>query len=101
MLPWCEFERVPAHLRQPQARRRHFGDLAADPGEPRRDLMLEPALGHQLHTDADAEKWATGGAGGLDRLAHAGHRGEAARAVGEGALPGQYDAVGLADIVRV
>ncbi len=39
--------------------------------------------------------------GGLDRLAHAGDGGQAARAVGEGALAGQHDPVGGGDIVGV
>src|SRR5262249_44167484 len=50
-------ERIPAHVRNLQARvgGRDAIDLARDPAEPRRHLVLAPALGHQLHADADAE----------------------------------------------
>ena len=37
----------------------------------------------------------------LDRLAHAGNRGQSARAVGEGALARQHDPVGAGDIVGI
>ncbi len=95
-----EIQRVPAHLRQAQAGRRHLGDLAVDPAEAGGDLVLQAALGHQLHADADAEERRAGAGCRLDRLAHAGHGGQAARAVGERALARQHDPVGAADMVR-
>src|ERR1035437_10269922 len=52
-----EDQLIPAHLRQAQpAGGRHGGDLAADPAEARRHRVLQPALGHQLHADADAQE---------------------------------------------
>ena len=48
-------------------RARHLGDLAVDPAEPRRDRVFQPALGHQLHADADAEERRAGVGRGFDR----------------------------------
>ena len=61
--------------------------------------VFEAAFGHELHADTDAEKGAAGGDGLVDGVAQAGDRGEAARAVAEGALAGEDDAVGGGDLV--
>ena len=63
--------------------------------------MLQAALGHQLHADADAQERRAAAGRGLDRLAHAGDGGEAGGAVGEGALAGQHDTVGGGDDGRI
>ena len=64
--------------------------------------MLEPGLGHQLHADADAEKRAALAAHGLvERLRHPGTAVEPAPAIGEGADPGQHDALGRGDRRRI
>src|SRR5690242_14129224 len=96
-----EIQCIPAHLRQPQAWRRHLGDLAADPAEPWSDLMLQSALRHKLHPDTDAQERRAGSGRLLDGLTHAVHRLQPMRAVGEGALAGQHDPVGRRDIVWV
>ncbi len=59
--------------------------------------MLEPALGHQLHADADAEERRAASDRRVERRPHAGDRSEPAGAVGEGALAGQHHAVGPGD----
>ena len=46
----------------------HRRDLAGDPAEARRGAVLEAALGHQLHADADAEERPAGGDHRLERL---------------------------------
>ena len=75
--------------------------LAVDPAEPGDGLELAAALRHQLHADADAEKRPAATHHRLvQRLFHAGHRGEAAPAIGEGADARQHDAVGVGDAFR-
>ena len=63
--------------------------------------MLESALGHELHADADAEEGAATSDALLDRLAHAVHGRQAPRAIGKRALSGQHDAIGPRHPVRV
>ena len=76
--------------------------VALDPAEARRDAELEPALGHQLRADADAEERPAFAAHGLlQRLAHAGDRIDARPAVGEGADARQHDAVGGQHVGRI
>ena len=63
--------------------------------------MLEPALGHELQPDADAEKGLAALLHGfLQRLDHAGDVLEAALAVGKGADAGEHDAVGVGHVLR-
>src|SRR5579863_7926846 len=54
----ARLELVPAHMRHLErgVRRRNGHDLALEPAEPFGDLELAPALGHELHPDADAEE---------------------------------------------
>ncbi len=60
--------------------------------------MFEPALGHELKPHADAEKGLAAPAHGLfQRLDHPGDAGETLPAIGEGADPGQHDALGAQD----
>src|ERR1700722_12811367 len=90
-------ERVPAHVRDFQARvvRRDAVDLAGDPAEAGRHLVFAPALGHQLHADADAEERpAFLPHRDVERVDHAGDRIEPAPAVREGADTGQHHAIG-------
>ena len=57
--------------------------------------MFQPALGHQLHADADAEERTPGIA--TERsiaVAHAGHSGQPGGAVGERPLPRQHHPIG-------
>ncbi len=63
--------------------------------------MFQPALGHELHADADAEERAPGVGRLHDRLFHARHGGEPAGAIGERPLAGQHDAVGARHQVRI
>ncbi len=79
---------------------RDLVDLAGDPAQALRDPVFEPALGHQLHADADAEERTAALAHALvERLDHAVDRIEAAPAIGKGADAGQHDAIGLRDRV--
>ena len=76
--------------------------LAGDPVEPVGRLELQPAAGHELHADADAEKRPAFDAHRVFQgFAHAGHGFEAALAVGEGADARQHDTVGGGDDVGV
>ena len=62
------------------------------------DLVLEPALGHQLHADADAEERTAALAHAfVERLDHAVDGVETAPAIGKGADAGKHDAVGARD----
>src|SRR5262249_6243670 len=90
-------ERVPAHVRDLEMGigRRDAVDLAGDPAEPRRHLVLAAALAHQLHADADAEERpALLAHRDVERLDHAADRVEPAPAIGERANPRQHDAIG-------
>src|SRR5690242_11064079 len=92
-------ERVPAHVRNLQAGivRRDAVHLSGDPPESIRHLIFAPALGHQLHADADPEERPPLAPHCLlQRLDHAVECIEAAAAIGEGADPWQHDAVGAA-----
>ena len=63
--------------------------------------MLEPALGHELEPDADAEKGLAALLHGfLQSIDHAWDLLEAALAVGKGADAGQHDAVGVGHVLR-
>ena len=97
-------ERVPAHVRNLQARigRRDAVDLARDPAEPLDHLVFAAALGHQLHADADAEERPAARAHALvERVHHAADGVEAAPAIREGADAGQHHAVGAGDLVGI
>ena len=95
---------VPAHMRHLQRRvgghQRH--DLTRNPAEALIGAVLEPAAGHQLHADADAEERARAGDRHLfQRLAQIGdfcHTGQHRR---ERALAGQRHAVGAAHRLRI
>src|SRR6185369_10695468 len=82
--------------------RRDRRDLAREPAETLGDGELAAALGHQLHTDADAKKRLPPTADSVfERLFHARNGGEAAPAIGECADTGQHDALGLANQIGV
>ena len=70
--------------------------------KPARHGLFQPALGHQLHADADAEerprRWRRPF---LDRLDHARHGVEPGAAVGIGADARQHDAVGGAHALGI
>ena len=75
-------------------------DLALDPAQAGMDAVLEPALGHELHADADAEERAAlPDDRVLQRLDHAGQGVESGLAVGEGADAGQHHALGAAHVL--
>ncbi len=77
-------------------------DLAFDPAEARRHLMLVAALGHQLHADANAEeRLALFGDAVGQRIDHAGNRFEPALAIGKRADARQHDALGFRHGVRI
>src|SRR5712692_5508145 len=81
-------ERVPAHVRDLQARigRRDAVDLAGNPAQTVRHLVFAAALRHELHADADAEKGpALAAHRVVERVHHAGDCVEAAPAIGEAA----------------
>src|SRR5580692_225925 len=93
-----DIERVPAHVRDFQARiARHDAiDFAGDPAQTFRNLVFAPALGQQLHADADAEERPALLPHRLvQRSDHAIHRVEAAPAIGKGAYTRQHDTVRL------
>ena len=76
--------------------------VAGDPAKTLGHRLLQPALRHQLHADADAEERPRlGDRHLLDRLPHAGDGMQARRAVGIGADAGQHDAVGGAHALRI
>jgi hypothetical protein len=78
--------------------RPHF---AGDPAEALDGLEFAAALRHQLHANADAEKRPAAANRGLhDRRFQARHGGKAATAIGEGADPGQHDALRAGDLFR-
>src|SRR5437868_10047475 len=90
-------ELVPAHMRDLE--RGIVGldrdDLARNPAEPIDDPEFKTAFGHQLHADADPEKRPPAGDHRLaQRLFQTGNGGDAAAAIGKGALPGQHNAIG-------
>ena len=96
-------QRVPAHVRDLQPRRRlDRRDVAADPVEAGDRLVFEPARRHQLHADADAEERPSTLAHRVfQRVDHAGDSVEAAATIGEGADAGQHDVIGAGDEVGV
>ena len=94
-----ETEFVPAHLGQSQAFGPHRRDLALNPTEARGFAVFEAALGHELHADADAEEWSAGRDTMLDGVTETGDGGEPCRAITEGALSGEHDAVCSGDDV--
>ena len=97
-------ERVPAHVRNFQVRigRRDAIDLAGDPAQALRHLVFAPALGQQLHADADAEERPALLAHRLlERGDHAVDRIETAAAIGKGADAGKHDAVGGGHHIRI
>ena len=62
--------------------------------------MLEPALGHELKPDADAEKGLAAPLHGLlERLDHAWHVLEPPLAIGKGADAGKHDALGVRHVL--
>ncbi len=87
---------VPAHVRHPQRiGRLELGDRAGDPAEPGMGAELLARIRQQLHADADAQE----GVGlvthpAVERIDHAGDRGERSHAGGEGADARQDDAIG-------
>ena len=90
-------ERVPAHVRDFQLRvgGRDLHHVAGNPAEPVDGLLLQPALGHELAADANAEEGLSAPDHLLlQRLDHAGDRAEAAPAIGEGADARQHDPLG-------
>ena len=99
--PGVEVELVPAHLRQPEAGCLHRRDLALDPAEAGCLAVLQAALRHQLHADADAEERRARAGRILQRGAQARNRRQSVGAIGEGTLPGQHDAVGAPHPVRI
>src|SRR5262245_2089082 len=96
-------ERIPTHVRDLQLGigGRDLVDLPADPAEAIGDFVFEPALGHELHADTDAEERTAALVHPLvERIDHAVDGVETAPAIGEGADAGQYDAVGARYRVR-
>src|SRR5205085_2005233 len=90
-------ERVPAHVGNLQAwvGGRDAIDLARDPAEPLGHRVFAPALGHELHADADAQKGAAVLAHArVERLDHAGDGVEPMPTIGKGADARQHHAVG-------
>src|SRR5271170_1293791 len=90
-------ERVPAHVRNLQARlaRLDGRDIAGDPVQAGDDLVLEAARRHELSANANPEERPTPLANGLvQRLDHAGDTIKAATAVGESAYSRKHDTVG-------
>ena len=70
--------------------------------KPSRHLVFAPALGHELHADANAEKRPAARAHALiERLHHAGDGVEPAPAIGESADARQHDAIGAPDRVGI
>lgn len=82
---------VPADLRnlERRIRRRDLLHVARDPAEAFGDRLLQPAIGHELHADTDAEKRPSLGGDGdlLDGLPHALDGMQAGGAVCAGATP--------------
>ena len=100
----CHVQRVPSHVRDLELRvgGRDLHHVAGDPAEPFGRLLLQPALGHELAADADAEeRLAAPDHLLVQRLHHARHRVETAAAIGEGADARQHDAVGRRHDFRV
>ena len=96
-----EIKAVPAHLRQPQARRGHLGHVALDPAEAWRDPMFQARARPSVACPRRCPGTACRCGRRLDRLAHAGHGREARGTVREGALPRQHDPVSRSDHIRV
>src|SRR6185312_10565068 len=72
---------------------------AVEPAQPIMPAMLEPEPDHQLHADANAEKRPLLlDDGAHQRLLEPRLGGDAAPAIGEGALARQHDAIGRGDI---
>ena len=64
--------------------------------------MFEPAFGHQLQPDADAEKGLAARPHALlKRLDHAGNGDKPLLAIGKGADTRQHDALGRAHVFRL
>ena len=90
-------ELVPSHMRDLERWVGGFdrNHLAADPTEALGGLELPAAIRHQLHADADPEKWAAAGEHGLlEGIFEPGHRGEPAPAIGKRTHPRKDDAIG-------
>src|SRR6516165_9800904 len=103
-MPALRIERVPAHMRDFQI---GVGwpdavDLACDPAQALRDRVLPPALGHELHADADAEKGPRPRPHAfVERLHHPADAVESMPAIRKGANPRQDDAIGASHPVGV
>src|SRR5262245_46147895 len=100
----AERKRVPAHMRdlERSVARRDRPDLALDPAEPGREPMFEPALGHELEPDADAEERLAALPHCLfEGLDHAGDAGKPITAIGESAHARQNDALGVTHFLRL
>ena len=83
-------ELVPSHMRDFERWIGGFdrNHLAADPTEALGGLEFPAAIRHQLHADADPEKWAAAGEHGLlEGIFEPGHRGEPAPAIGKRTHP--------------
>lgn len=97
-------ERVPAELRQFErgVLRFHAAHFAAQPAEPVMHAMFVAGRGEQLHAHANTEERR---AALHDRVVecfdHAGHGAQPRRAIAEGALARQHDAIGFAHDIGV
>src|SRR5947209_4229729 len=77
-------------------------DLASNPAEAFRHLIFAPALGHELHADADAkERPALLAHAHIERVYHTAHRVEATAAVRERAHAREHHPVGARDRIRI
>src|SRR5262245_13980742 len=97
-------ERVPPHMRDLQISVRWHNplDVARDPAQSLRHLVFAAALGHELHTDANAEEGTAALAHALvERLHHAVEGIEPPPAIGEGADTRQHHAIGASDLLGV
>src|SRR6202040_3035273 len=97
-------ERIPAHVGDLEIGvvRRNARDIAFDPTQTVRHLVLASALRHELHADAYAEKGPPAPAHAvIERLHHTVNRGQAAPAIPKGSAPGEHDAVGTSDLIGI
>src|SRR5262249_43704743 len=77
-------------------------DLARNPSEPRRHLVFAPALGHELHANANAEERPAAPAHAVvERFHHAADGVEPPPAIGEGADTRQHHPVGARDLIGI
>ncbi len=98
----ADFQRIPADLGnlEPRIRRRHFDNITLDPSKSVAHGFFQPAGGHELHADADAEEGVGLFFDGFDEcLMHAGNGIQTRPAIGIGADTGQDDAVRRGDVI--